>query len=362
MLILTKAEPEEGNTGHAQGGIAAAVGPGDSPDLHAQDTLAAGDGLCDERAVQALVEDGPRFVRELIDWGARFDCDADGQLALAIEGAHSVRRVLHARDATGREIGSVLYQRISAMPNVRAHAHARVVDLVIEQGRCVGVTFLGDDGLAGTARAKAVLLATGGAGHVYRDTTNPQVATGDGIAMAYRAGARVADLEFVQFHPTALMMPGEPRFLLSEALRGEGARLLNAEGQPFMHGYDPAGDLAPRDRVARAIVRETDRTGAVYLTMDHLDPAFVHARFPLISGGVPAGRARSRAGPDSGRAGRALRHGRRADGSRGPHLDPGSLCRWRGRVHGRPRREPSREQFAARRTGLRRARRMRDAR
>jgi L-aspartate oxidase len=283
VLILTKAEPEEGNTGHAQGGIAAAVATGDSPDLHAQDTLAAGDGLCDERAVQALVEDGPRFVRELIDWGARFDCDADGQLALAIEGAHSVRRVLHARDATGREIGSVLYRRISAMSNVRAHAHARVVDLVIEQGRCVGVTFLGDDGLAGTARAKAVLIATGGAGHVYRDTTNPQVATGDGIAMAYRAGARVADLEFVQFHPTALMMPGEPRFLLSEALRGEGARLLNAEGQPFMHGYDPAGDLAPRDRVARAIVRETDRTGAVYLTMDHLDPAFVHARFPLIT-------------------------------------------------------------------------------
>jgi L-aspartate oxidase len=283
VLILTKAEPEEGNTGHAQGGIAAAVGPGDSPELHAKDTLAAGDGLCDERAVQALVEDGPRFVRELIDWGARFDRDAADQLALAIEGAHSVRRVLHARDATGREIGSVLYRRISAMSNVRAHAHARVVDLVVEQGRFSGVTFLGDDGLLGTARAKAVLIATGGAGHVYRETTNPQVATGDGIAMAYRAGARVADLEFVQFHPTALLLPGEPRFLLSEALRGEGARLLNAEGRPFMHDYDPAGDLAPRDRVARAIVRETDRTGAVYLTMDHLDPPFVHARFPLIS-------------------------------------------------------------------------------
>ena len=283
VLILTKAEPGEGNTGHAQGGIAAAVGPGDSPALHAQDTLAAGDGLCDERAVQALVEDGPRFVRELIDWGARFDRDSRGELALAIEGAHSVRRVLHARDTTGREIGSVLYQRISAMPHVRAHAHARVVDLVVERGRCTGVRYLADDGSIGIARARAVLLATGGAGHVYRDTTNPQVATGDGIAMAYRAGARVADLEFVQFHPTALMMPGEPRFLLSEALRGEGARLVNANGEPFMERYDPAGDLAPRDRVARGIVRETERTGAVYLSMEHLDPAFVHARFPLIS-------------------------------------------------------------------------------
>ena len=283
VLILTKAEPEEGNTGHAQGGIAAAVGPGDSPDLHACDTLAAGDGLCDERAVQALVEDGPRFVRELIEWGARFDRAADGQLALAIEGAHSVRRVLHARDATGREIGSVLYRRIAAMSNVRAFAHARVVDLVVEHGRCSGVRFLGDGGLVGIAQARAVLIATGGAGHVFRETTNPQVATGDGVAMAYRAGARVADLEFVQFHPTALMLPGEPRFLLSEALRGEGARLLNGEGRPFMHDYDPAGDLAPRDRVARAIVRETDRTGAVYLSMEHLDPAFVHSRFPLIS-------------------------------------------------------------------------------
>jgi L-aspartate oxidase len=283
VLILTKAEPDEGNTGHAQGGIAAAVGPGDSPELHASDTLAAGDGLCDERAVQALVEDGPRFVRELIDWGARFDRDASGELSLAIEGAHSVRRVLHARDATGKEIGSVLYRRISAMSNVRAHAHARAVDLVIERSRCTGVRYLADDGTIGVARAKAVLLATGGAGHVYRDTTNPQVATGDGIAMAYRAGARVTDLEFVQFHPTALLMPGEPRFLLSEALRGEGARLVNGAGQPFMDRYDPAGDLAPRDRVARGIVLETERTGAVYLSMEHLDPAFVHARFPLIS-------------------------------------------------------------------------------
>ena len=283
VLILTKAEPDEGNTGHAQGGIAAAVGPNDSPALHASDTLAAGDGLCDERAVHALVEDGPQFVRELMDWGARFDRGPEGELALAIEGAHSVRRVLHAHDATGREIGSVLYRRISAMPGVRPHAHARVVDLLVERGWCTGVKFLADDGSMGVARAKAVLLATGGAGHVYRDTTNPPVATGDGVAMAYRGGARVADLEFVQFHPTALMLPGEPRFLLSEALRGEGARLLNALGEPFMTRYEAAGDLASRDRVSRGIVRETERTGAVYLSMEHLDPAFVHSRFPLIS-------------------------------------------------------------------------------
>lgn len=283
VLILTKAEPDEGNTGHAQGGIAAAVGPGDSPELHAADTIAAGDGLCDERAVQALVEDGPRFVRELIEWGARFDRGADGQPALAIEGAHSVRRVLHARDTTGREIGTVLYERMLAMPRVRTHAHAKAIGLVIEAGRCAGVRYLADDGGIGTAGARAVLLATGGAGHVFRDTTNPPVATGDGIAMAYRAGARVADLEFVQFHPTALMLPGQPRFLLSEALRGEGARLVNGEGEPFMHRYEQQGELAARDRVARSIVRETERTGAVYLSMEHLDPTFVHARFPLIS-------------------------------------------------------------------------------
>jgi L-aspartate oxidase len=284
VLVLTKAEPTEGNTGYAQGGIAAAIGPGDSPHVHATDTMAAGDGLCDERAVQALVEDGPAYVRELMAWGARFDRGPDGQPALAIEGAHSARRVLHARDATGREIGRVLWERVSRLPRVIVHAHARVVDLVIEGRRAAGARFIQDDGVIGTARAKAVLLATGGAGHVYRETTNPPVATGDGIAMAYRAGAAVADLEFVQFHPTALNLPGWPRFLLSEALRGEGARLLNVNGEPFMRRDDPAGDLAPRDRVARAIVREAERTGGpVYLSMGHLDAAFVHARFPLIS-------------------------------------------------------------------------------
>ena len=284
VLILTKAEPREGNTGYAQGGIAGAVGPDDTPGLHAADTIAAGDGLCDPAAVSVLVEEGPRYVRELMEWGAVFDRDPDGRPELAIEGAHSRRRVLHARDATGREIARVLWQRASSLPGVSGHPHARVVQLIVDEGRCAGARFLEEDGTIATARAGAVLLATGGAGRVYSDTTNPPVATGDGIAMAYRAGARVADLEFVQFHPTALNVEGQPRFLLSEALRGEGARLINAAGERFMTRYDPAAELAPRDRVARAIVRESERTGApVFLSLETLDPAFVHERFPLIS-------------------------------------------------------------------------------
>jgi L-aspartate oxidase len=286
VLIVTKAEPREGNTGYAQGGIAAAVGPDDSPESHAADTIAAGDGLCDERAVQVLVEEGPGFVRELIAWGAEFDCDPDGQPALAIEGAHSARRVLHARDATGREIGRVLWRRASALSNARTSDHARVVELVMEgaERRCAGARILHEDGTTSVARARVVLLATGGAGQVYSDTTNPPVATGDGVAMAYLAGAVVSDLEFVQFHPTALKVPGQPRFLLSEALRGEGARLVNVDGDRFMTRYDSAGDLAPRDRVARNIEHEARRTGHdVFLSLAHLDPGFVHARFPLIS-------------------------------------------------------------------------------
>jgi len=286
VLILTKAEPRDGNTGYAQGGIAAAVGPGDSPALHAADTMAAGDGLCDERAVRVLVEEGPRYVRELMDWGAAFDRDADGNPALAIEGAHSARRVLHAHDATGREIGRVLWRQASALSNARTSDHARAVGLVVDAGtgRCIGARVLHEDGTTSVVRAKLVLLATGGAGHVFSDTTNPPVATGDGVAMAYAAGAAVADLEFVQFHPTALKVAGQPRFLLSEALRGEGARLLNGAGERFMPRYEPAGDLAPRDRVARAIELESRRTGEpVYLSMAHLVPGYVHERFPLIS-------------------------------------------------------------------------------
>ncbi len=234
--------------------------------------------------MRALVEDGPRYVSELIEWGVQFDRDAQGKPALAIEGAHSARRVLHARDATGREIGRVLWHRASARHDVTALAHARVVDLLVEDGVCRGACYTDADGRLVEARAGTVLLATGGAGQVYRETTNPLVATGDGVAMAYRAGAAVADLEFVQFHPTALKVDGQPRFLLSEALRGEGARLINHHGEAFVSRYEAAGDLASRDRVSRAITREEERTGGpVYLSLQELDPAYVHARFPLIA-------------------------------------------------------------------------------
>jgi len=284
VLVLTKADASAGNTGYAQGGIAAAVGPDDSPELHLQDTLAAGDGLCDEEAVRVLVTDGARDVRDLVAWGAAFDRGSDGELALAREGAHSVRRVLHAHDATGREIGRVLWERASTKPRVQVYEQALALELCVEDGVCRGVRFLGGDGRVHEARAGATLLATGGAGQVFQETTNPAVATGDGIAMAYRAGARVADLEFVQFHPTALDVPGQTRFLLSEALRGEGARLINADGEPFMARYEAQGDLASRDRVSRAMVREVERTGRiVYLSLAHLQPDTVHSRFPLIS-------------------------------------------------------------------------------
>ena len=286
VMLLTKAQPEESNTGYAQGGIAAAVGADDSTDLHFEDTMRAGDGLCAADAVRVLVDEGPRFVRELIDWGARVDRDANGGIALAREAAHSVRRVLHAADATGRELGRTLWARATAHANLEVHNHVQAIRLLVENGRCAGVACLPTEGggATGEVRAGSVLLATGGAGQVFSDTTNPAVASGDGVALAWRVGARVCDMEFVQFHPTALAVAGQPRTLLSEALRGEGARLINAAGERFPARYDPAGDLAPRDRVARAIVLEVRRTGQpVFLSLAHLDPAFVLARFPTAA-------------------------------------------------------------------------------
>ena len=283
VLVLTKANPTESNTDYAQGGIAAAVGPGDTPAQHAADTVAAGDGLCDPEAVRVLVEDGVRYVHELIDWGARFDRDDSGALALGREAAHGRRRVLHSADATGRELGRTLWERVAEQRRVRIERNARAIELVIDGGRCIGARFVDHD-VVSEVHAGAVLLATGGAGQVFRETTNPAIATGDGVMLAWFAGARVADLEFVQFHPTALDVPGKPRFLLSEALRGEGAQLLNAGGERFMTRYEAAGELASRDLVARAIVREQGRTGApVNLSMQHLDPAWVRARFPTIT-------------------------------------------------------------------------------
>jgi L-aspartate oxidase len=284
VLVLTKAAaPDESNTGYAQGGVAAAIGDDDSPALHASDTLAAGDGLCRADAVQVLVEEGPGRVAELAEWGAAFDRQPDGAFSLGREGAHSVRRVLHARDATGREIGRVLWERAAACAGVRIVPAARAVALIVDRGACVGARYL-HDGRIFEVRAAATLLATGGAGRIYRETTNPPIATGDGVALGWRAGAAVSDLEFVQFHPTVITVPGTPRFLVSEALRGEGARLLNVHGERFMSRYEPAGEMASRDLVSRAIVREETRTsGPVFLSLEHLDAEWVHARFPTIA-------------------------------------------------------------------------------
>lgn len=283
VVILTKADPTDSNTGLAQGGVAAAVGPEDSPEEHFADTIAAGDGLCEESAVRVLVEEGVGYVGELIEWGVQFDRDAGGGLALGREAAHRVRRVLHARDATGREINRVLWARVSSDRRVAVLNHTRATALEVHDGCCTGARFE-ENGASRSVAARATLIATGGAGHVFSHTTNPIIATGDGVALAWAAGARVADLEFVQFHPTALAVPGAPRFLLSEALRGEGAWLVNDAGERFMTRHEPAGELASRDLVARAIVRERERTGgAVFLSMQHLDPEWVHGRFPTIA-------------------------------------------------------------------------------
>ena len=284
VVMLTKADPRESNTGYAQGGIAAAIGPDDSPKLHLSDTIAAGDGLCVPEAVNVLVNDGPRYVNELIAWGVAFDRDSAGAPALGREAAHSVRRVLHARDTPGREIGRVLWQKVQSHGRVRVFDDALAMSLVTRGGECRGAEFIGRNGKLEQVEAGRTLIATGGAGQVFRETTNPAIATGDGIAMAFEAGARVTDLEFIQFHPTALSVEGAPRFLLSEALRGEGAWLVNAHGERFVHRYEAAGDLASRDLVARAIVREVERTNApVYLSMAHLDHDYVRRRFPAIT-------------------------------------------------------------------------------
>lgn len=284
VLVLTKADPAESNTGYAQGGIAAAMGADDGPAVHASDTMAAGDGLCLPAAVRVLVEDGPRYVAELAAWGTEFDRDSEGRFSLGREGAHSVRRVLHARDATGREIGRVLWQRVSTLPQVRIVQDARAIELLLSEGRCVGAIYTAGGRTHSELRASATLLATGGAGRIFRETTNPPIATGDGVGLAWRSGAAVSDLEFVQFHPTVMNVPGTPRFLLSEALRGEGARLLNVQGERFMTRYEAAGELASRDLVARAIVREEARTGgAVSLSLRHLDADWVRERFPTIT-------------------------------------------------------------------------------
>jgi L-aspartate oxidase len=288
--LLTKSTFDDTTTFLAQGGIAAALGPSDSPELHFKDTVDAGAGLCDEDAVRVLVNEGPDRVRELMDICPRFD-KVDGQIVLGREGAHSLPRIVHAGgDATGSEVSSALAEAARVGSRVQLYEDEFVIDLLTVGGRCVGALTLdlADGGLTLNV-AMVTILATGGAGQVYGRTTNPLVATGDGVAMAYRAGAAIRDLEFVQFHPTGLAVPGQQTVqLITEALRGEGAYLRNAAGERFMTAHDPRAELASRDVVVRGMVAEMRDEGSdhVYLDATHLDAAWLQERFPTVTAGL----------------------------------------------------------------------------
>ncbi len=288
VLVVAKDSLRESSSEYAQGGIAVALSDDDEVALHEQDTLYAGDGLCDQHAVHTLVEEGPAAIQDLIDWGAEFDREGT-KLSFTREGAHSRNRILHAHgDSTGREIARTLYRKAASLPNIRFESYAAITDLLTTEGPAPSVAgaviFDEKAGKLRDIRSRAVLLATGGLGRVFKETTNPDVATGDGVAMAWRAGAEIDNIEFVQFHPTALHIEGAPRFLLSEALRGEGAILRNKDGEAFMQRYHPLLDLAPRDVVSRAIVTEMRRTGSphVWLDLTSRDSDFIRHRFPRI--------------------------------------------------------------------------------
>jgi L-aspartate oxidase len=285
VLVLSKGELRESSTEYAQGGIAAALGEDDEVGLHLHDTLCAGDGLCREKAVHILVNEGPAQIERLIAWGMRFDRNGN-KLAFTREGAHSRSRVLHAQgDSTGSEILRALLAKAKSHRAIQFLSRAFAVDLLLDGNRVCGVTFLDEKtSTLKTQYAKAVLLATGGLGQVYSETTNPLIATGDGVAIAHRAGALSSDMEFVQFHPTALYVKEAPRFLLSEALRGEGAYLRNILLERFMPRYHEAAELAPRDIVSRALIMEMQKTRSefVYLDLTELDPKHVKKRFPRI--------------------------------------------------------------------------------
>ena len=294
VTILTKRSADESNTKYAQGGIAAVLGAGDSFESHIKDTLLAGAGLCHERTVEICVREGPARIRALRDIGARFDeavaADGDQDLDLHLEGGHSMRRVAHAADMTGREVERALLDAVKASGRVRILEDHTAVDLITltKYGGpevCAGAYALDEEtGKVVTVIARAVILASGGAGKVYLYTTNPDVATGDGVAIAYRAGAEIANMEFYQFHPTCLFHPQARRFLITEAMRGEGGVLRRVDGTTFMKEHDPRGDLAPRDVVARAIDYEMKKSGAEHVLLDITDkkPSFVKERFPNI--------------------------------------------------------------------------------
>ena len=373
VLLVTKTVLDEGSTRWAQGGIAAALDPADSPAEHLQDTLVAGAGVCDADAVRVLVTEGPARVRELVSLGTRFDRTADGHLALTREGGHHRNRIAHAGgDATGKEISRALLAALDAVrgdPGIEVVEHAMVVDLLqAADGRVCGVTLhvLGEgqrDGV-GAALARAVVLATGGLGQVYSSTTNPSVATGDGVAAALRAGAAVRDLEFVQFHPTVLWLgagSSGQQPLISEAVRGEGAFLIDASGDRFMTGVHELADLAPRDVVSRAIVDRMQATGAdhVYLDARHLGREFLSERFPSIVrrcrelGFDPATEPLPVAPAQHYASGGVVTD------LRGPVLAARAVGVRGGGVLRRPRRQPVGVQLAARGPGLRQPHRRR---
>jgi L-aspartate oxidase len=298
VLMITKASEDESNTKYAQGGIAAVMYKPDSYSKHIEDTLVCGDGLCDPEVVRMVVEESTARVKELADWGAQFDREPDGDYALAREGGHSEHRILHHKDITGYEIERALLQQVHAHPNITILDHHFAVDIITQHHlgvevnsrtpdiTCYGAYILDThSGKVETVLARIILIATGGAGHIYATTTNPTIATGDGIAMVYRAKGQVEDMEFIQFHPTSLYNPNEhPSFLITEAMRGHGGILRTRDGKEFMKKYDERKSLAPRDIVARAIDNELKIRGDEYVLLDctHLDAEDLKAHFPNI--------------------------------------------------------------------------------
>jgi L-aspartate oxidase len=285
VVIITKDAVVQSNSNVAQGGIAGVLDPADRFENHVQDTLVAGGSLCDREVVEHVVRQSPRRIQELIDWGVQFDHAGD-RLALAREGGHSHDRIAHALgDATGKEIMRVVIRRARQLPNVHVWENTFTIDLLTCEGACHGALVWNGRHGKTMVWAKQTILASGGAGQVYRETTNPEVATGDGMAMAYRAGAELRDMEFMQFHPTVLYIAGGSRHLISEATRGAGAWLVDRHGRRFMTDYDPRGELAPRDVVSLAIVCQMEKTRHpnVYLDLTHLDPQWVRNRFPGIA-------------------------------------------------------------------------------
>src|SRR4051812_4644896 len=284
VLVVTKDRPQESNSAYAQGGIAGVLSPEDRFENHIEDTISAGGGLCHRDVVEMVVREAPEQINELVAWGTHFD-EEEGHLALTREGGHSHRRIVHALgDATGHEVMRAIIARAQGKRNVSLWDACFTLDLLTHEGRCVGAVIWRPGQGKLLVWAKQTILASGGAGMVYRETTNPPVATGDGMAAAYRAGAALRDMEFMQFHPTVLYIAGSSRYLISEAVRGEGAYLRDRHGKRFMPEEDPRGELAPRDVVAQAIFRRMEKTRHpnVYLDLSHLDPALVRKRFPGI--------------------------------------------------------------------------------